>query len=95
MIEGSALNKIHPELDKLVNKFISSRLLVGAEYRHKFKPFKKDKVKHYCEVVIPFEFSINRFYRQPVNYNHFQHWHMNQVMHQQMMNTFRPPVPSF
>lgn len=94
VIESTVLNKIHPELNELVDKFISSRLLVGAEYRYRFKPYKRDKVKRYCEVVIPFEFNVNRFYRRPVNYNHFNHWYFhNQMMHQQMINNYKPPVP--
>ena len=65
---------------------------------------KKGKVKKYCEVVIPFEFSINRFYRKPANYYHYRyhyHWHIhnqmrfhhqNQMMHQQIINSMpRPP----
>jgi hypothetical protein len=58
-------------------------------------PYKRDKVKRYFEVVIPFEFSINRFYRKPVSYNYFNNWYFNnQMMQQQMMNNFRPPIPA-
>jgi hypothetical protein len=94
VLESSVLNELHPELDSIVNKFISSRLSISAENRYKFKPYKKDKEKMYCEVVIPFEFNINRFYRRPVSYNHFNHWYFHdQIMQQQMMNNFRPPTP--
>jgi len=91
-VECSVLNSIHPEIDKLVNNFINSRLLPKAEYRYKFKPYKKDKTKQFCEVVIPIEFSINRFYRQPVNYNHFHHMHWQMHQQQMMMNNFKPPT---
>ena len=82
------LNHIHPEIDKLIDEFIKTRLLPEAEYRYKFKPYIVGKVKQYCEVVIPIEFSINRFYRQPVNYNQFNNLYW---MQQQQMLNMRPP----
>ena len=96
VVESTILNKVHPELDELVNKFINSNLLHNSKYRYKFKPFKKDKIRRYCEVVIPFDFSVNRFYRKPVNYYHFNHWQFhNQMIHQQMMNSIKlPTTPS-
>ncbi|MCK4677910.1 MAG: hypothetical protein KAT48_07245 [Bacteroidales bacterium] len=91
VVDHSVLNGIHPELDRLVKSFINSRLVQNAEFQHKFKPLKKNKTKQFCEIVIPFEFSINRFYRQPVNYNNFHHMHWQ--MHQQhMMNNSTPPL---
>ncbi len=88
VIEASALNKIHPEIDKLMEGFISHKLLEGADFRHKFKPYKKGKKKQYCELVIPFEFIINKFYREPAYYNHFYFF---QQMNQQMNNTYTVP----
>ena len=85
------LNHIHPEIDKLIDEFIKTRLLPEAEYRYKFKPYIVGKVKQYCEVVIPIEFSINRFYRQPVNYNQFNN--MYWMQQQQQMLNMRPPPP--
>ncbi len=91
VVQSSVLNGIHPEIDKLVENFIKSRLLKGAKRRYKFKPFKKENTNRYHEVVIPIEFSINKFYRQPANYNHYynMHWQMHhQIMHHHKMNSF-------
>ena len=90
VLESTVLNHIHPELDSLVDNFIKSKLLKGAKYRYIFKPYKKDKEKRFCEFVIPFEFSIYRFYRKPEHYNNF--YFQNWMMQQQMMNNFGPSV---
>ncbi len=68
VINYSILNKLYPALDKLIEAFIKAHLGPKAVIKNKFKPYKKGKKKVYCEVVIPFEFGINRFYRKPVNY---------------------------
>lgn len=91
VITSIILNHIHPEIDKLVDGFIKTRLLPEAEYIYKFKPYKVDKIEQFCEVVIPFEFSINRFYRQPVNYNQFNNMYW---IHQQQMMNMIPRIPS-
>ncbi len=90
VIKASALNKVHPEIDKLMEGFISRKMLEGADFRHKFKPYKKGKIKQYYELVIPFEFSINKFYRESVYYNHFDFFHQ---MNQQMHNTHSLSLP--
>lgn len=83
IMESNLLNKIHPEIDDLVQSFLKTNL--------KFRPYKINKEKKYCEVVIPFEFSVNRFYRAPVNYNHFHHMNFhNQMMH----HNYRPTIPT-
>ncbi len=91
ILESEVLNKIHPELDDIMNVFVKNQLKPGG---YKFKPYKQGKEKKYCEVVIPFEFSINRFYRKPVNYYYFNHWQLqNQMMQQQMMNNYIRNMP--
>jgi len=98
MVDYVVLNSIHPRLDGLVNSFIRERLTKSALTRHKFKPYKKDKKKRFCELVIPFNFSINRFYREPNYYNN-NLWHMQQMQmqmyQQQMINNYTTPnIPS-
>ncbi|NBC82908.1 MAG: hypothetical protein GVY19_05950 [Bacteroidetes bacterium] len=88
-MKGTVLNKLHPELDTIVHDFISNRLLEGAEYRYRHKPYKVERDKKCCEVVIPFEFSIKRFYRKPVNYYHFHHF-QHHMMHQHMIHHAPP-----
>jgi len=85
------LNTIHPEIDKLVEDFIKRRFHPDALYPFKFKPYYLNKTKQCIEVVIPIEFSINRFYREPVRYNQFNN--MYWMQHQQMMNIYMTPVP--
>lgn len=91
VINSTILNNIHPEIDKLVDNFIKSRFLPNAQYPFKFKPYYLNKTKQCIEVVIPIEFSINRFYREPVNYNQFNN--MYWMQHQHMMNKYMTPVP--
>lgn len=88
---SSILNKIHPEIDKLVDDFIKSRFNPDALYPYKFKPYYFNKTKQCIEVVIPIEFSINRFYREPVNYNQFNN--MYWMNNQQIMNKYMAPAP--
>ncbi len=91
------LNTIHPEIDTLVERFINACFMTNEGLRHKFRPYKVNKKKQFCEFVIPIEFSINRFYRRSVNYNQFNNMYwmqsqqqqmMMQMHHQQMMPTF-------
>jgi len=91
--EYTVLNKIHPQLDKLVDEFATSKLLAGATPRVKLKPYKKNREKKYLEVVIPIELGVNRFYRKPANYYFHDHffWQQHQMMMQQQFNT----VPRF
>lgn len=97
VVESTILNKIHPDLDNLVTIFINTKILEGAEFRYSFKSYKVNKKKYYYEIVVPFEFSISRYYRRPVNYNHFY----NDFFHRQMMNNhfermnnFKPSIPT-
>lgn len=94
MVDYVILNRIHPQLDELIESFINKRIAKSAEYRHKFKPYKKDKTKQFCELVIPFNFGINRFYRQPNYYNN-NLWQMQQMQmqmyQQQMINNYTAP----
>lgn len=84
-LESSILNKLHPDYDKLVESFIKDKIFIKAEYRYKLSPYKKAKVKRTSEVVIPFIFSVERFYRRSVYYHQNDAmWHMlhNPVHHQ-------------
>ena len=91
VVNSTILNVIHPEIDTLISDFITSRFIPGALYPFKFKPYNLNKTKQCIEVVIPIEFSVNRFYREPVNYNQFNNMYwMNQ---QQMMNKYMNPTP--
>jgi hypothetical protein len=84
VVDSYILNKIHPGIDKLVNDFIKSL------YGYKFKVYQVNKTKQFCEVVIPVEFSINRFYRTPATYYYNDmNWYWQQ---QQMLNNFKPPA---
>lgn len=89
-IDAKILNPTHPALDSLINDFLETRFLGGLKHRFiRFKKFKNKKVNRYFELVIPIEFNINRFYRQPVNYfyyNHFDHFNMHNSIH-----TIPPP----
>ncbi len=95
-IENSRLNSIHPEIDKLVDKFIKNELSIEANMRFKFKPYKKGKIKKQYEFVVPIVFSVNRFYRTPPNYWWFHQnflWNMHmQNMHQ--MHNIKINIPS-
>lgn len=95
VVETTVLNHIHPEIDEFVESFLEKSLSKNAEFRLKFKPFKRYKQKRFCEVVLPIEFGIDRFYRPAVNYYHFNHsnwFFQNQMMNQhRMMNNFKPP----
>lgn len=91
VVNSTILNVIHPEIDTLISDFITSRFIPGALYPFKFKPYNLNKTKQCIEVVIPIEFSVNRFYREPVNYNQFNNMYwMNQ---QQMMNKYMNLTP--
>lgn len=64
------LNGIHVQLDKLIDDFVKQELLMGSKSRFKFNSFKQNKIKSNYEVVIPFEFKINKFYREYSNNHH-------------------------
>lgn len=92
VVSFNMLNSIHPELDKLVNDFYYLKFKAVDKPHLRFKPFKKYNKRHYCEVVIPFEFRINRFYRKPSYFHYDPFWHQN---HYNMMNNMRPTIPRF
>ena len=64
------LNTIHPQIDALLLEFLKLKLGKDSSYRYrlKFKPYKLNEEKHLYEVVIPYNFSVKRFYRKPKNY---------------------------
>jgi hypothetical protein len=94
VVDYSILNGIHPQIDSIVEKVASRMLSPIHNFSFKLKPYKTGKTKQFCEVVIPFEFSTNRFYREPANYHNFDHMFMQMEMHQQMLNNI-PTAPSF
>lgn len=99
-IEGvRLLNKIHPELDALIEGFINMHFYYGSGHQIKLKPFRNGTGKKRCEFIIPIEFGINRFYRPPVSYNYdymFQHqMMMNQMMMNQMNSIPNVSPPGF
>ncbi len=55
--------------------------------------YKKGREKLYCEVVIPFEFSIIRFYREPANYYHYDNMLWQQHYNQQMIQQHMQSIP--
>lgn len=91
VITSTILNTIHPEIDKLVNDFLNSRFQPDARFPFRFKPYQLNKTKQTIEVVIPIEFSTNRFYRGPANNNQF--YQMQMMQHQQMNNKYMNPGP--
>jgi len=88
IVNATSLNKLHPEIDDLLTRFVREEILKTSRYNIRLKPFKIDRTKHFCEFVIPFEFGINRFYRQPLYYDYNHHWlHIQQMQMNQIMNT--------
>jgi hypothetical protein len=77
-IKGKLLTTIHPEIDRIVKDFLNQKI-INTTRPFKFKPLKINEVKQYYEMVVPFEFGIKRFYRNPVFYN----WYFHQFMFQQ------------
>lgn len=75
IISAEILNELHPELNGLIDEFINE-----IKPSFKFDPYVKDKEKKFCEVVIPFEFSINKFYRLPMHYNNYGWNSINKAM---------------
>ncbi len=67
--EAKRITSLHPQIDAVVDKFITKK--------HRLKVFKRGKEKHYYETVIPFQFTTNRPYRRPAYYDHFFPWHLD------------------
>ncbi len=97
IIKAKQLNKLHPEIDNLLHDFFRREVLKTSQYALKLRPYKINKVKQYCEFVVPFQFGINRFYREPALYYHNHYWfqmqqsnqlHLQQV-NQQIINSLR------
>ena len=88
------LNELHPELDKLVSDFFIGDATTAAYSNHKFKPYKVDRKKRFCEVIIPVEFGINKFYRKPAQYYHHNNtfWMQHQQWHQQTIDNIKVPT---
>lgn len=79
------LNNLHPDWDALVTEFAKAHILnLSSKRPFRFKSYKKDKLKQPYEIVIPFEFKINGFYRESGNYYHM--WY-----HQPMFNHLNTP----
>ena len=88
VIESKLLNSLHPQIDALVKKFINGKLPTPIFDLNRFKSYKRNKKKQFCEFVLPFEFGIDRFYRKPVNFYHF-----HPMYHWNSMPKFSPPPP--
>jgi hypothetical protein len=89
------LNKLHPQLDSLVEQFVISKLLPTDKKAIQLKPYRINGKAKTCEILIPFEFSINRFYREPVNYMQFNQPFYNihhQINQQNMMRNYGAPT---
>ena len=90
--EYKILNKLHPQLDKLVKGFLSAKFVNKATGSHRFKPYKVEKEKVNYEVVVPVRFQINRFYRAPSGYYFHDHFWMH---NSNMFPPLNVTVPSF
>jgi hypothetical protein len=96
VFKSTILNKLHPELDVIVNDFVKEYLSPGGDESHRFKPLRKDGVKESFEFVIPIAFGINKFYRAPIYYNHFFNMNMHMMHNMNHMNNIvLPPTPRF
>lgn len=87
VLERKLLSKLHPELDVLVESFARDILA-------RCKPYKVKDAKKTFEVVIPFYFGVNRFYRSSSDgyvfrlNSELQHQMMMQQIHSQGMRNF-------
>lgn len=77
---AKTLNSIHPELDKLVQNFLITELFNVRKKPFKFKLPKEFKPESSVELVIPFEFSIHRFYRKNLHYNYNPYMYNNPTL---------------
>lgn len=90
VIKSELLNRLHPQIDNLIENFLSENLLVGAESRFRFVPFKKNKSKRYCEVTVPFKFSTNRIFYPKMNPFYMNDYGWRQSMyHMEMQQNLR------
>jgi len=105
IVKKKLLSRQHPEIDECVLDFLRSGFPTSTMAKANFKAYKHNKRKQFCEFVLPLDFSIIRFYRQPVNYNHFNHWnHLHRwnweqqqlQMHKHIQQTIKnlPPPPT-
>ena len=93
VVDFKILNELHPQLNMMVANFYNFHLGPYAQHRFKFKPYKIDKEKISFEVVIPFEFGINRFYRKPTNYYYYDMFWNQQFMMQNQLQQMTPKIP--
>ena len=94
VITSKSLNKLHPQIDKLVNDYLWEKLSIGTREKMRLKRIKLNESKLYYEVIIPIEFSINRFYRPQRAYYYDNMWQMRQ-MQMQMQPKFNIPNTPF
>jgi len=78
IVESTILNDADTEIGILADNFIAR-----WKNRYKLKPYRKDKIKRYCEVVIPIEFRTKRDYSLPINHHNDPFF-----MNDHMMNKF-------
>lgn len=95
-LDYAILNKLHPEIDIKVKRFLKWHFGQDAYVKHKLKKEKLAGEKQGYEIVVPLYFGINRFYRMSntwcYDWNH--HWMMhNQMWQQNFINSI--PQPTF
>ncbi len=84
IIGAKLLNTLHPEIDSLLHDFFSNEVLKESRQSLHLKPYKINKTKQYCEFVVPFQFGINRFYRETfIYYNDYNNMMFQYQLHQQ------------
>jgi hypothetical protein len=94
-INCEIFNEVHPTLDSKIKNWVNNNLKETSYYAHKFKPYKIDNKKVSAEFLIPLQFSIIKFYRQPANNNYNWQFHnqmMFNQMHMQPLNLPTPPM---
>lgn len=93
-IKSKILNKIDPEIDKLVNIFIHKEIKTQTNtFGYKFKLHKKENTESAYEFVLPIVFGTNRFYRKQYNWWWWHQWWWNEWWHHQHINPVIPLQP--
>ena len=71
------LNELHPEQNRLVDEFLEEKYLKSNTV-NKFPKYKIDGQRVAYEVILPFHFAIDKFYRPKSTYNHDHFWFFQQ-----------------
>ncbi len=81
------LNSLHPELDRIVNKFMNGRAVMNYK-------FKSLKFNNNLEIVIPFVFKIDNFHINSPNHYWYDPWFHNQMQWHMQQQQFQQNIPS-